>query len=157
MAGLHLGPRGGPLHAPAGLPAARARLAAPFRCHLRPGGARARPGILPAEMALPNHPDVACAFVRTLADCGYQWVLVQEHTVEQPGGRGVEHPHLPHRLVCTDSRGNTASIVAVIKTQGSDTKLVGQMQPYYEARSLRPAELAGRPIAPLVTQIADGE
>ena len=59
-------------------------------------------GFSPAEMALPNHPDVACAFVRTLADCGYQWVLVQEHTVEQPGGRPVEHPHLPHRLVCTD-------------------------------------------------------
>ena len=116
-----------------------------------------RVGISPAEMALPNHPDVACAFVRTLADCGYQWVLVQEHTVEQPGGRGVEHPHLPHRLVCTDSRGNTASILAVVKTQGSDTKLVGQMQPYYEARSLHPAELAGRPVAPLVTQIADGE
>src|SRR5271165_6242141 len=114
-------------------------------------------GFSPAEMALPNHPDVACAFVRTLADCGYQWVLVQEHTVEQPDGRGVEHPHLPHRLVCTDSRGNTASIVAVIKTQGSDTKLVGQMQPYYEARSLHPAELAGRAIAPLVTQVADGE
>jgi hypothetical protein len=36
VARLHLGPRGGPLHAPAGLPAARARLAAPFRCHLRP-------------------------------------------------------------------------------------------------------------------------
>jgi hypothetical protein len=28
--------------------------------------------------------------------------------VEQPDGRGVEHPHLPHRLVCTDSRGKTA-------------------------------------------------
>ena len=114
-------------------------------------------GFSPAEMALPNHPDVACAFVRTLADCGYQWVLVQEHTVEQPDGRGIEHPHLPHRLVCTDSRGDTASIVAVVKTQGSDTKLVGQMQPFYEARSLHPAELAGLPIAPLVTQIADGE
>ena len=114
-------------------------------------------GFSPAEMALPNHPDVACAFVRTLADCGYQWVLVQEHTVEQPDGRGIEHPHLPHRLVCTDSRGNTASIVAVVKTQGSDTKLVGQMQPYYEARSLHPDQLAGRPVAPVVTQIADGE
>ena len=56
-----------------------------------------------------------------------------------------------------NARGNTASIVAVIKTQGSDTKLVGQMQPYYEARSLHPAELAGLPIAPVVTQIADGE
>ena len=49
-------------------------------------------GFSPAEMALPNHPDVACAFVRTLADCGYQWVLVQEHTVEQPDGRGVRAP-----------------------------------------------------------------
>ncbi len=59
--------------------------------------------------------------------------------------------------MCTDSRGNTASIIAVIKTQGSDTKLVGQMQPYYEATSLHPAGLAGRPIAPVVTQIADRE
>lgn len=63
--------------------------------------------------------------------------------VEQPDGRGVEHSHLPHRLVCTGSRCNTASIVAVIKTQGSDTKLAGQMQPYCEARSPHPAELAG--------------
>ena len=59
--------------------------------------------------------------------------------------------------MCTDSRGNTASVIAVIKTQGSDTKLVGQMQPCYEATSLHPAGLAGRPIAPVVTQIADRE
>ena len=111
----------------------------------------------PAEMALPNQPDVAYQFVRTLLDCGYEWVLVQEHTVEQPGGSGVGRPHLPHRLICTDSRGNTASIIAVIKTQGSDTKLVGQMQPYYQAKGLGPVELAGRRVPPLVTQIADGE
>jgi hypothetical protein len=114
-------------------------------------------GFSPAEMALPNHPDVAYQFVRTLLDCGYEWVLVQEHTVEQPGGRGVERPHLPHRLVCADSHGNTASIIAIVKTQGSDTKLVGQMQPYYEAKGLAPADLAGRRVPPLVTQIADGE
>ena len=114
-------------------------------------------GFSPAEMALPNHPDVAYQFVRTLLDAGYEWVLVQEHTVEQPNGRGVEHPHLPHRLVCTDSHGNTASIIAVVKTQGSDTKLVAQMQPYYEAKGLGPWELAGRRVPPLVTQIADGE
>jgi len=114
-------------------------------------------GFSPAEMALPNQPDVAYQFVRTLLDCGYAWVLVQEHTVEQPGGSSVGRPHLPHRLICTDSRGNTASIIAVIKTQGSDTKLVGQMQPYYEARGLGPVELAGRRVPPLVTQIADGE
>ena len=41
-------------------------------------------GFSPSEMALPNHPDVAYEFVRTLLDCGYRWVLVQEHTVEEP-------------------------------------------------------------------------
>jgi hypothetical protein len=46
-------------------------------------------GFSPAEMALPNHPDVARAFVRTLADCGYQRVLVQEHTAQQPDGRSI--------------------------------------------------------------------
>lgn len=109
-------------------------------------------GFSPSEMALPNHPDVAYEFVRTLVDCGYSWVLLQEHTVE-----GLQNPHLPHRLVCRNSHGETATIVALIKTQGSDTKLVGQMQPYYEARELGPVELAGRRVPPLVTQIADGE
>src|SRR5690349_17945202 len=114
-------------------------------------------GFSPAEMALPNHPDVAHAFVRTLLDCGYEWVLVQEHTVERLDGGGVDRPHVPHRLVCTSSTGETASIVAVVKTQGSDTKLVGQMQPYYEAKGLSRQDLAGHSVPPLVTQIADGE
>lgn len=114
-------------------------------------------GFSPAEMGLPNHPDVAYEFVRTLLDFGYEWVLVQEHTVEQPDGTPVGMPHLPYRLSCTDSRGNTASIVAVVKTQGSDTKLVGQMQPYYEAKGLEPLELAGRLVPGIVSQIADGE
>jgi hypothetical protein len=114
-------------------------------------------GFSPSEMALPNQPDVAYEFVKTLTDCGYQWVLVQEHTVEQPDGEGLRQRHLPHRLVCTNSRGETASITAMIKTQGSDTKLVGQMQPYYEARGLSRVELAGQFVPPLVTQIADGE
>jgi hypothetical protein len=114
-------------------------------------------GFSPSEMALPNQPDVAYEFVKTLTDCGYQWVLVQEHTVEQPDGQAPQHRHLPHRLVCTNSRGDTAAITAVIKTQGSDTKLVGQMQPYYEAKGLSRLELAGIQVPPLVTQIADGE
>ncbi len=114
-------------------------------------------GFSPAEMALPNHPDVAYEFAGTLAGCGYEWVLVQEHTVEAPDGQPPGQRHLPHRLVCTSSRGETAELVAVIKTQGSDTKLVGQMQPYYEAKGLRPVPLAGRTLPPLVTQIADGE
>jgi len=115
-------------------------------------------GFSPSEMALPNHPEVAYAFVRTLCEAGYRWVLVQEHTVEQaPGGALIEHKHLPQRLVCRNAAGETASIVAIVKTQGSDTKLVAQMQPWYEARSLGRQELAGRSVPPVVTQIADGE
>lgn len=115
-------------------------------------------GFSPSEMALPNHPDVAYEFVRTLRDCGYEWLLVQEHTVELPeNGHGPQQKHLPHRLVCRSAEGKEASIIAIIKTQGSDTKLVAQMQPYYEAKSLSRWELNGRSIPPLVTQIADGE
>jgi len=115
-------------------------------------------GFSPSEMALPNHPDVAYEFVKTLKDCGYTWVLVQEHTVEQPGtGAGPEHRHIPHRLVCRNSHGESESIVAIIKTQGSDTKLVGQMRPYYEAKGLSRLTIGGVSVPPLVTQIADGE
>ncbi|HOC57735.1 MAG TPA: glycosyl hydrolase family 57 [Verrucomicrobiota bacterium] len=115
-------------------------------------------GFSPAEMALPNHPDTAYEFVKTLKDCGYLWVLVQEHTVERPeNGHGPQRKHLPHRLVCRSSGGKEASIIAIIKTQGSDTKLVAQMQPYYEAKGLARWDLAGKQVPPLVTQIADGE
>jgi hypothetical protein len=114
-------------------------------------------GFSPAEMALPNHPDVAYEFVKTLTDCGYHWVLVQEDTVELPDGRHVQRPHLPHRLVCHSSGGQTASITALIKTGGSDSKLVAQMQPYYQARGLSRTSIAGHDVPPLVSQIADGE
>jgi hypothetical protein len=115
-------------------------------------------GFSPSEMALPNHPDVAYEFVKTLTDCGFQWVLVQEHTVEQAAdGWTPQQKHLPHRLVCRNSKGETAEIIAVIKTQGSDTKLVAQMQPYYEAQGLNRWTLAKHSVPPLVTQIADGE
>ncbi|MEE4377176.1 MAG: glycosyl hydrolase family 57 [Candidatus Competibacteraceae bacterium] len=115
-------------------------------------------GFSPSEMALPNHPDVAYEYVKTLRDCGYQWVLIQEHTVERPeNGWGPDRKHLPHRMVCQNSKGDSVSIIAIIKTQGSDTKLVAQMQPYYEAKSLDRWDLAGHSVPSLVTQIADGE
>jgi hypothetical protein len=115
-------------------------------------------GFSPSEMALPNHPDVCYAFVETLLDCGFRWVLVQEHSVERvEDGAPLQRRHLPHRLVAKNSRGESLDIIAVVKTQGSDTKLVGQMQPYYEARGLTRAELAERSVPQLVTQIADGE
>lgn len=114
-------------------------------------------GFSPSEMALPNHPDLAYEFVQTLRDTGFQWVILQEHTVEQPDGSGIGQPHLPHRLVARNSRGQTAEITAVIKTQGSDTKLVAQMQPYFEATGVGRAELAGQSVPQVVTQISDGE
>ncbi len=115
-------------------------------------------GFSPSEMALPNHPDVAYQFVKTLKEAGYRWVLVQEHTVERiEDGGGLHQKHVPHLLVARDSEGREASIVAIIKTQGSDTKLVAQMQPCYEARGLSRTQIAGKEIPQLVTQIADGE
>ena len=115
-------------------------------------------GFSPAEMALPNHPDVCYEFVRTLKEAGYQWVIVQEHTVEHiEGPRGLDYPHRPHRLIARNSKGQKLTITAIIKTQGSDTKLIGQMQPYYEAQGLDRIALGGKSVPPLVTQIADGE
>jgi hypothetical protein len=114
-------------------------------------------GFSPSEMALPNNPDIAYEYVKTLRDCGFTWMLVQEHTVELSNGKGIEKKHLPHRLVCRNSKGESVSIIAIIKTQGSDTKLVAQMQPYYEAKSVSRVDLAGKQVPPLVTQIADGE
>lgn len=115
-------------------------------------------GFSPSEVALPNHPDVCYEYVKTLVACGFRWVMVQEHSVERvEDGHGIQHRHLPHRLVARNSHGEAASIIAVIKTQGSDTKLVAQMQPYYEALGLSRADLAGKQVPQLVTQIADGE
>src|SRR5262245_44203609 len=115
-------------------------------------------GFSPSEMALPNHPDSAYEFVKTLKDCGFHWVLVQEHSVERAdNGQALDRKHIPHRLICRNAQGEEATIIAIIKTQGSDTKLVAQMQPYYEAKGLARWDLAGQQIPPLVTQIADGE
>ncbi|MFO0927890.1 MAG: hypothetical protein U0736_12760 [Gemmataceae bacterium] len=100
-------------------------------------------GFSPPEMHLPNHPDAAYEYVKALTECGYQWLLVQEHTVEGLDGKGLSDKHLPHRLVAKNSAGEEASILALIKTQGSDTKLVAQMQPFYEARGQQPRTIGG--------------
>ncbi len=114
-------------------------------------------GFSPPEMHLPNDPDVAYAYVQALVEAGYQWVMIQEHSVENVDGSGISRPHLPHRLVARNSDGETVSITALIKTQGSDNKLVAQMQPLSEARTLSRQDFAGVNIPPLVTQIGDGE
>ena len=110
------------------------------------------------EMALPNNPDQCYELVKALVDFGYQWVMVQEHTVENPDGSPIRRPHVPHMLIGRNSRGEEARIAALIKTQGSDTKLVAQLQPYYEAQSLSGRQdLGGVRVPPCVFQIGDGE
>lgn len=114
-------------------------------------------GFSPPEMHLPIHPDLCFEYVKTLKECGYQWLMVQEHTIENIDGSGIRRPHFPHRLVAKNSRGEIEEITILIKTQGSDTKLVAQMQPYYEAKSLGRQEYTGKEIPPFVLQIGDGE
>jgi len=122
----------------------------------RPALARVR-GFSAPEMHLPIHPDVCFAYVRALRECGYRWLMVQEHSVENPDGTPLGQPRLPHRLVARSSEGETASIPLLVKTQGSDTKLVGQMQPFGEARSLARQSLGGHAVPPYALQIGDGE
>ena len=114
-------------------------------------------GFSPPEMHLPNHPDVCYEYIQSLKECDYKWLLVQEHTVENMDGSSLSRQHLPHRLIARNSEGKEISITALIKTQGSDTKLVAQMQPFYEAKGLERIDLNGVAIPPLVTQIGDGE
>jgi hypothetical protein len=114
-------------------------------------------GFSPPEMHLPNHPDTLFEFVKTLKESGYRWLMVQEHSVETLDGQPLQNRHIPHQLICRNSKGEMISITVLIKTQGSDTKLVAQMQPYYEAKTLSPQTVGSVTIPPLVSQIGDGE
>lgn len=116
-------------------------------------------GFSPPEMHLPNHPDTLYEYIKALKESGYRWLLVQEHSIERPDGTGVwhEHKYVPNRLVTRNSKGEEISIIALIKTQGSDTKLVAQMQPYHEALGRGKQQLGNITAPSCVTQIADGE
>ena len=67
-------------------------------------------GFSAPEMHLPIHPDVCFAYVRALRACGYRWLMVQEHTVENPDGTPLRQPRLPHRLVARSSAGDIGLI-----------------------------------------------
>jgi hypothetical protein len=114
-------------------------------------------GFSPPEMNLPNHPDVCYEYIQALRECGYKWILVQEHSIEEIDGQGLRERYMPRRLVARNSHGDEVSITALIKTQGSDTKLVGQMQPFFEAKGQHPRDLKGNELPPIVLQISDGE
>ncbi|MEQ8996272.1 MAG: glycosyl hydrolase family 57 [Coleofasciculus sp. B1-GNL1-01] len=116
-------------------------------------------GFSPPEMHLPNHPDSLYEYIKALKDCGYRWLMVQEHSLENLDGSGLsqDQKYVPNRLVARNSQGETISITILIKTQGSDTKLVAQMQPYFEAKGRGKQSIGNHSIPSLVTQIADGE
>ncbi|MEL6602053.1 MAG: glycosyl hydrolase family 57 [Cyanobacteria bacterium J06614_10] len=116
-------------------------------------------GFSPPEMHLPNNPDTLFEYIKALKDCGYRWLLVQEDSVERLDGTHLHHDdkYIPNKLVARNSRGETVSITALIKTQGSDTKLVAQMQPYHEAIGRGRQDIGGVSVPCCVSQIADGE
>ncbi|MDJ0732288.1 MAG: glycosyl hydrolase family 57 [Crocosphaera sp.] len=118
-------------------------------------------GFSPPEMHLPNHPDTLYEYIKALKECGYRWLLVQEDSVERLNGddlhKNRDDNYVPNRLVARNSKGETISITALIKTQGSDTKLVAQMQPYHEAKARGKQKLGKVEVPSCVSQIADGE
>jgi hypothetical protein len=114
-------------------------------------------GFSAPEMHLPIHPDVCNEYVKALKECGYEWLMVQEHTIENMDGSRLKRPYFPHKLVAKNSLGEAQEIAVLIKTKGSDTKLVAQMQPYYEAQGKGREEYCGKKVIPHVLQIGDGE
>lgn len=116
-------------------------------------------GFSPPEMHLPNNADTLYEYIKALKECGYRWLLVQEHSVERLDGSGLWHDdkYVPNCLIARNSKGETISITALIKTQGSDTKLVAQMQPFHEAKGRGKQKLGNIEIPCCVSQIADGE
>jgi len=116
-------------------------------------------GFSPPEMHLPNHPDVLYQYVKALLECGYRWLLVQEDSVERLDGEKLsrDDKYIPNTLVATNSRGETKEITVLVKTQGSDTKLVAQMQPFHEAKTRGRQRVGAIEVPCCVTQIADGE
>jgi len=79
--------------------------------------------------------------------------------VERLDGRAIadEDKHVPNRLVARNSWGEEVWMTVLIKTKGSDTKLVAQMQPYHEAKTRGRRKIGNVDIPCCVTQIADGE
>jgi hypothetical protein len=110
-------------------------------------------------MHLPNNPDTLYEYIKALKECGYRWLLVQEDSVERLDGSRLRHEdkYIPNRLIARNSNGETVSITALIKTQGSDTKLVAQMQPYHEAKGRGQQQIGNLTVPSCVSQIADGE
>ena len=157
--GCAWGHAGRAVHAGAGFPPARHRLAAPLRRHLRPGSDEPRARVLARRNGAAQSPGHGLRIredpqgLRLPVGPG---AGAHRRAARERPGAGAQAPAAPPRLPQCP-RARRPRIIAIIKTQGSDTKLVAQMQPYYEAKGLSRWELAGKQVPPLVTQIADGE
>ncbi len=131
----------------AGLPPARARLAASLRGDLRPRRAGTRARLLAVRDGAAEPPRGG---LRVRAHAARLRLPLGAGAGAHGGGAGHGRGTAVARTCRTGSSAATppatsASIVAIVKTQGSDTKLVAQMQPWYEAQSLGRDELAGAP------------
>ncbi|MFE4107179.1 glycosyl hydrolase family 57, partial [Almyronema epifaneia] len=114
--------------------------------------ARVRGFSLP-EADLPPTPDGLYALVKALRNCGYQWLLVTQSSLERLTTAPLSHPHLPHRLEVKDSAGACESITLLI-SNGEDAAAVSQMQPYTTAKQLAQTSATA---LPLVIQSAPSE
>ena len=116
-------------------------------------------GFSPPEMALPNHPDVAYEFVRTLKDCGYRWVLVQEHSVERVEDGGPSASRTCRTcLVARNSRGRRPPASPPSSRPRAATpswwpRCSLTMRP----RACPVQAWRGKSVPPVTAQIADGE
>ena len=62
-------------------------------------------GFSPPEMHFPNHPDTLYEYIKALKECGYRWLMVQEHSVENPDGSGLsqDQKYIPCLLYTSPS------------------------------------------------------
>ena len=80
--------------------------------------------------------------------------MVQEHlrSKNRTERRSVSLACRTRLMARSSEGGGVVSITVLIQGQGSDTKLVGQMQPYGEARSLDRQPLGGHAVPPCALQ-----
>jgi hypothetical protein len=103
-------------------------------------------GFSPSEMALPNHPDTAYEYIKTLKDCGYEWVLMQEHTVERPEnglGPGEETSTASPRL--PEFQGREVSIIAISRPRAATPSSWRRCSPTTRPRACRAGNWRANP------------
>ena len=118
------------VHTRAGLPAPCAGLAASLRCPVRAGGARPGAWLLAVGDGAAQPPRRR---LRGRSHAERLRLPVGARAGALGGGAGRLGPATQVPAEPPDVHeftGESASIIAVITSQGSDTKLIGQMQPY---------------------------